>query len=101
MALPDNATLADVISAQNEFIAEQTQKIATLETNNAEALENLAALGQRVYGYNHEPYVVKSLEETYNDIINNSYCKTIDTVIDPEKLITQEVLIMLNFQTDL
>ncbi len=69
MPTGNNATLQDVIDAQNAFIATQSQEISTLKTQTATALQNLAALGNRVYGYNHTAVVRQNLETVHNGII--------------------------------
>ena len=62
-------TLEQLQSAQNEYIAAQTAKINSLETNNAAALTALSELAQRVYGYTHSAMVTSSLDAVYNALI--------------------------------
>ncbi len=61
-------TLAAVI----DFTQMRTAEINQLNTNTTEALTNLSSLANRVYGYEHEDFTVKSLETVYDEIINAS-----------------------------
>ena len=70
--MPENITLEQLQSAQNEYIAAQTAKINSLEANTAGALAALSELANRIYAYSHEALVTDSLDAVYDSIIEEN-----------------------------
>ena len=67
--MSENINLEQLQSAQNAFFAAQTADIDELRTNTAAVLSTLESLANRVYGYDHTDFAVKTLEESYAGII--------------------------------
>ncbi len=70
--MPENITLEQLSTAQNNHFAAQTADMNELKENTAAALSALSELANRVYGYSHDAKVAKDLETVYADIIEDN-----------------------------
>ena len=66
-----NATLQQILSAQNTYITNGEAARSRTEGKLDAALDALSSLATRTYSYKHEDFAVKTLETVYSEIITS------------------------------